>query len=474
MKPLVSVIVPIYNAAPFLRETLDSIMASTYRPIEVVMVDDGSHDDSLKIAQTYCKQHAECQVIAQKNRGVSAARNTAIKAAKGTYILPVDADDKIADTFIEKAVEVIEHNHNIRVVGCRCWMFGAVDKEWKLPDFSHSLLARKNMIPATALYRKADWERCGGYCEEEIYREDWDFWLSMMELGGTFYRMNEILFYYRIAPLHSTGSRRVLAKGRKKIIVDAINRRHPEYLKKYLGGPLHYHRSWSRIINFFRSEKQVGNYSDWEKGEIIYAKRNTLRRYNGFISKQFATPSLWRGIIYGWFCPSKAKRSFEYAHRLDTLTPQPIAYREVHYCGVLRESWYVCQESECKYTFNDLIHNKTFPNRELILQAIGRFTAELYLRGVFHQDYSGGNILFNEDGSKIEIIDLNRIKFYSKMPLKKGLQLFERLNIDKEALSILGATFAQPLGLDKDFVIDYIITHRWKKHVKQGITNLYE
>ena len=474
MKPLVSVIVPIYNAAPFLRETLDSIVASTYRPIEVVMVDDGSHDDSLTIAQSYCKQYTECQVIAQDNKGVSAARNTAIKAAKGTYILPVDADDKIADTFIEKAVEVIEHDNNIRVVGCRCWMFGAVDKEWKLPDFSHSLLARKNMIPATALYRKADWERCGGYCEEEIYREDWDFWLSMMELGGTFYRLNEILFYYRIAPLHSTGSRRVLAKGRKKIIVDAINRRHPEYLKKYLGGPLHYHRSWSRIINFFRSEKQVGNYFDWEKGEIIYAKRNTLRRYNHFISKQFATPSLWRGVIYGWFCPSKAKRSFEYAHRLDTLTPQPIAYREVRYCGVLRESWYVCQESECKYTFNDLIHNKTFPNRELILQAIGRFTAELYLRGVFHQDYSGGNILFNEDGSKIEIIDLNRIKFYSKMPLKKGLQLFERLNIDKEALSILGATFAQPLGLDKDFVIDYIIQHRWKKHVKQGITNLYE
>lgn len=474
MKPLVSVIVPIYNAAPFLRETLDSIVASTYRPIEVVMVDDGSHDDSLKIAQTYCEQHAECQVIAQKNRGVSAARNTAIKAAKGTYILPVDADDKIADTFIEKAVEVIEHDNNIRVVGCRCWMFGAVDKEWKLPDFSHSLLARKNMIPATALYRKADWERCGGYCEEEIYREDWDFWLSMMELGGTFYRLNEILFYYRIAPLHSTGSRRVLAKGRKKIIVDAINRRHPEYLKKYLGGPLHYHRSWSRFINFFRIEKQVGNYFDWEKGEIIYAKRNTLRRYNGFISKQFATPSLWRGIIYGWFWPSKAKRSFEYAHRLDTLTPQPIAYREVRYAGILRESWYVCQESECKYTFNDLIHNKTFPNRELILQAIGRFTAELYLRGVFHQDYSGGNILFNEDGSKIEIIDLNRIKFYRKMPLKKGLQLFERLNIDKDALSILGATFAQPLGLDKDFVIDYIIQHRWKKHVKQGITNLYE
>ena len=470
MRPLVSVIVPIYNAAPYLQETLDSILASTYRPIEVVMVDDGSHDDSLTIAQKYCERHVECQVIAQNNRGVSAARNTAIKAAKGTYILPVDADDKVADTLIEKAVEAIESDNNIRVVGCRCWMFGAVDKEWKLPKFSHSLLARKNMIPATALYRKADWERCGGYCEKEIYREDWDFWLSMMELGGTFYKLNEVLFYYRI----SKDSRRVLAKGRKKFIVDAINRRHAEYLKKYLGGPLHYQRSWSRCINFFRSETIIGKYANWEEGEIIHDKRNKLRKYNGYISKQFAIPSWGRGLIYGWFCKSKAQRSYEYAKRLTNLTPTPIAYREIRYCGILRESSYVCQESECRYTFNDLIHNKTFPYRQQILQSIGRFTAELYQRGVFHQDYSGGNILFNEDGSKIQIIDLNRIKFYKKMPLKKGLQLFERLNIDKDALAILGATFAQHLGLDKAFVINHIITHRWKKHVKQGITNLYD
>ena len=105
MKPLVSVIVPIYNAAPYLQETLDSIMASTYRPIEVVMVDDGSRDNSLHIAQDFCTHHPECVVIAQDNQGVSVARNNAIRAAKGTYILPVDADDTIADTFIQKAVE---------------------------------------------------------------------------------------------------------------------------------------------------------------------------------------------------------------------------------------------------------------------------------------------------------------------------------------------------------------------------------
>lgn len=470
MNPLVSVIIPVYNAAPFLVETLDSIMASTYRPIEVVMVDDGSKDDSLSIAQAYCQTHPECRVLSQPNRGVSAARNTAIANAQGTYILPVDADDKIANTFIEKAVEIIRANDDIRVVGCRCWMFGAVDKEWKLPPFSHRLLARKNMIPATALYRKADWERCGGYCEQEIYREDWDFWLSMMELGGTFYKINEILFYYRI----SVGTRRTLAKGRKQIIVDAINQRHPQYMQKYLGGPLHYHRSWSRIINFFRSEKVVGQYADWDKGDIIYAERNTIRHYNGYVSKQFAVPSWWRGIIYGWFMPSKAQRSYEYALRLKGLTPEPIAYREIRYLGVLRESWYVSQQSECRHTFNELIHHTDFPNRTQILAAIGRFTATLHQRGVLHQDYSGGNILFNDEASRVEMIDLNRVRFCKRLSTAQSLKNFERLNIDKQALTIMANAYAIQRGINADYAVKYIITHRWKKHVKQGITHLYE
>ena len=468
MKPLVSVIVPIYNAASYLQETLDSILASTYRPIEVVMVDDGSKDESLSVAQSYCKLHPEYRVIAQNNQGVSAARNTAIREAKGTYILPVDADDKIADTFIQKAVDAIEGSDNIRVVGCRCWMFGAVNKEWCLPRFSHALLARKNMIPATALYRKVDWEHCGGYCEEEIYREDWDFWISMMELGGTFYKINEVLFYYRI----SANSRRTLAKDRKRRIIDAINRRHPAYLKKYLNGPLHYHRSWSKLFNFFRGEKVVGQYSNWSEGEILYDKRNKLRIYNNNVSKQFATPSWWRGIIYGWLYKSKAQRSYEYALRLKELTPTPNAYREIRYWGILHESWYVCQESDCKHTFNELINDPRFPQRDKILEAIGKFTAVLHKHGIFHSDYSGGNILFNDDGSKIQIIDLNRIHFYKSVSIKKGLKNFERLNIDRNALSIIGTAYAQSMNIDTQYAIDYIIAHRWKKHIKENITNL--
>ena len=466
MKPLVSVIVPLYNAAPYIGEALESILASTYRPIEVVVVDDGSTDNSLSEAQAFAKSHSEVRVLSQSNAGVSAARNHAIREAKGLYILPVDADDKISADFIAQAVDAMQEG--VRVVGCRAEFFGARQGEWKLPEFSHALLARKNMIPITSLFRKDDWQQVGGFCEEEIYREDWSFWISLMELGGTYVRLDEIGLFYRVLP----SSRRKQAKAQKRIIVDAINRLHPAYMQQYLGGPLHYHRSWSQFINFFRSEKQEGEWQKWQEGEVIFQRRNTLRLIDGAVVKQFATPGIWKGILYGWFGKSKARRSYEYAQRMMDLTPNPIAYREVRVCGVLRESWYACKKSDCTHTFNELIGAPDFPNREQILQAIGRFTAELHQRGIWHRDYSGGNILFNEDGSRVEVIDLNRIRFCAHLTREQRLRNFERLNIDKEALTSMAHAYSKVMGEEPQYDAEYIISHRWYKHVKQGITNL--
>ncbi len=467
MKPLVSIIIPVYNASTYILETLDSIQQSTYRPLEIIMVDDASTDNSLDIVTTYAGTHNNCTVFAQENLGVSATRNHAIREAKGKYILPVDADDKIGQTYIEHAVEILENNPNISVVGCRARMFGDVNKEWKLPPFSHALLARKNMIPITSMFRRSDWEKTTGFCEQDIYREDWDFWISIMELGGTFYKLNEIGLFYRIRK----GSRRYSAKQQKHIIIDAINQRHTEYLRRYLNGPLHYHRSWSRLINCFRSERIVGCYDHWTDGEIIFQQRNTLRLYQDNVCKEFATPNIIRGIIYGLFTPSKAKRSFIYASHMTGLTPAPIAYREIRYAGILRQSWYVCRKSACTHTFNELINQPDFPNRTTILQAIGRFTASLHQQNILHQDYSGGNILFNEDGSHIEIIDLNRVRL-AHVSTDKGLQNFCRLNIDRDALTVMGTAYAQAMHIETEYAVNYIIQHRWYKHVRKGITNL--
>lgn len=466
MNPLVSVIIPLYNAAPFIVETLDSVVASTYRPIEIIVVNDGSTDDSLRVAQAFSGEHKEVKVLSQPNSGVSAARNHAIREAKGEYILPVDADDKIGATYIEHAVAAFADQ--VRVVGCRAEYFGAKQGEWRLPDYTPELLARKNMIHVSSLFRRADWQRAGGFCEQDIYREDWDFWLSLLEQGGTYVRLNEVGLYYRVQAV----SRRARAKQQKRAIVDAVNRRHPAYMERYLGGPLHYHRSWSKWLNSFRSVKQVGEFDRWHEGEVIFSRRNTLRLTGDVVVKQFATPNLLRGLWYGLLGRSKARRSYEYACRMQALTPEPVAYREERMFGVLRESWYACRESECRHTFNELIGAPNYPHRKQILQAIGRFTAELHQRGIFHRDYSGGNILFNDDGSRVEVIDLNRICFRNHLGREQRLCNFERLNIDREALRAIADGYASVMGEDADSVAEYIIAHRWYKHVKQGITNL--
>lgn len=466
MQPLVSVIVPLYNAAPYISEALESIVASTYRPIEVIVVNDGSTDDSLRVAQVFAGEHKEVKVLSQPNSGVSAARNHAIREAKGEYILPVDADDKIGATYIEHAVAVFADQ--VRVVGCRAEYFGAKQGEWRLPDYTPELLARKNMIHVSSLFRRADWQRAGGFCEQDIYREDWDFWLSLLEQGGTYVRLNEVGLYYRVQAV----SRRARAKQQKRAIVDAVNRRHPAYMERYLGGPLHYHRSWSKWLNSFRSVKQVGEFDRWHEGEVIFSRRNTLRLTGDVVVKQFAVPNLLRGVWYGLFGRSKARRSYEYALRMNSLTPAPVAYREVRMLGVLRESWYACRKSECQHTFNELIGQPDYPNRTDILKAIGRFTATLHRRGILHCDYSGGNILFTADGSRVEVIDLNRIRFCSRLSREQRLLNFERLNIDRDALRTIVEAYAAAMGDDPAKDAEFVIAHRWYKHVKQGITNL--
>ena len=195
---LVSVIVPVYNSEKYIAEALDSILASDYADIEVICVDDGSRDKSLEILQKYALGDSRVRVYSQQNSGACVARNYAISLAKGEFILPVDSDNKITSTFISRAMAVMLSDAEVKVVAPRAEYFGDKEGEWKLPPFSLNLLARKNIMDTCALFRKSDWERVGGYCNEIKTREDWAFWISVLKDGGRVVRLPEIEFYYRV------------------------------------------------------------------------------------------------------------------------------------------------------------------------------------------------------------------------------------------------------------------------------------
>lgn len=245
MNPLVTVVIPIYNSDDYLAQTIDWVLESSYKDIEIILVDDGSTDKSALIAKNYVDKFDNIFFYGQKNQGVSVARNLGISKAKGKYIIPVDSDDMICDRYIEEAVKVLESNPEVKVVTAEGEYFGQKTGPRKLPDFDLNLLARKNILHVSALYRKSDWERIGGYCKELLGREDWDFWISMLKDGGEVFKLPFIGYKYRIR----TNSKRIRTRKLKKQIIDTFNSRHKEFYKKTLGGPLRYQRTWSKPYN---------------------------------------------------------------------------------------------------------------------------------------------------------------------------------------------------------------------------------
>ena len=115
-RPLVSIIVPVYNSAKYIREALDSLLNQTYERIEIICVNDGSKDNSLDILRDYEKADSRITAIDKKNAGAGAARNTGMKYIHGKYVCFVDSDDFLEDNAIELLVETAEKHHTDTVV----------------------------------------------------------------------------------------------------------------------------------------------------------------------------------------------------------------------------------------------------------------------------------------------------------------------------------------------------------------------
>jgi glycosyltransferase involved in cell wall biosynthesis len=484
--PLVSVVIPVFNMQEFLAQTLESVLSTVYSSFEVIIVDDGSTDDSLKIANDYSAKDNRIRIIPQQNSGVSTARNHGIREAFGKYILPVDADNLLSSNYIASAVAVLESNEKVRVVTCKSVFFGDRAGEWKLRPFSLRLLARKNMIDTCAMYRKSDWQSVNGYCEYIKGREDWDFWISLLKKGGEVTCLPIVGFKYRIR----NNSKRVTDRHYKKNIISILNKRHKAFFYRELGGKLHYRRTWSRLFNFFiqliKPEKvkvnpEFNNLDEFiynipelfeSEGKTIHSIRNTIKTFeenkSTIVVKSFHKPNFINKLIYGNFRHSKAHRSYDYALKLIEMgieTPAPIGYYEQKCLFLFMKSYYACFQSKCPFQFSDLINDAEFPERNQILKAVGRFTADLHEKGVWHHDYSAGNILFQlkEESIEIELIDLNRIEF-GTVDIQKGCKNFERLNIDAESLKIMANEYAIIRGFDPEVCISNILTMRWKKH----------
>lgn len=204
----VSIIVPLYNLANFVCETLNSCITQTHKDWEAIVVNDASTDASLDAALEYAKRDARIKVIDLKeNVGLPAARNIAIAASTGEFILPLDADDWIDPQYLEKTLARMEPG--VGIVATWMEIFGFWPEKTGQPGSGYPIfyptkeqILRGNCLPVCSLIRKQTVLDVGGYPEcMKNGSEDWAMWAAIIcKTSWKVAIVEEHLFHYRTRP----------------------------------------------------------------------------------------------------------------------------------------------------------------------------------------------------------------------------------------------------------------------------------
>lgn len=194
-----SVVIPCYELGELLVEAVASVERTAAGSCELIVVDDGSRQPRTLEVLAALRQGGY-RVLDQPNSGLAAARNRGIAEARGRYILPLDADNRLAPEFIAAAIQVLDSRPEVGVVYGDRLDFGARAGRQPIREFDLPELLWANYIDACAAYRREIWEACGGYDAGALVWEDWELWVAIAERGWRFHRLPAVTFEYRVRP----------------------------------------------------------------------------------------------------------------------------------------------------------------------------------------------------------------------------------------------------------------------------------
>lgn len=208
---LVTIIVPCFNHAKYVAESIESVISQTYHNFECIVVDDGSTDNSLDIVRTIIKKDNRIRCISQKNSGPAAARNTGILNAKGKYIQFLDADDYISNEKIEKQINEFFNDKSLDIVysdylcfdsedTAKTWTYSRVRIEGKPYNDFASSWGKSLSIPIHCfLYKKSCFDRWGMFDTDFLKsHEDWDLHLTFAFAGAKYSHVSGQTSFYRV------------------------------------------------------------------------------------------------------------------------------------------------------------------------------------------------------------------------------------------------------------------------------------
>ncbi len=269
----ISVVVPCFNQGEYLYDSIGSLLVQNITSWECIIVDDGSTDNTNKIASEFVQKDDRIKYVYKKNGGLSLARNTGINLASAEFILPLDADDKIAPNYLSSALLIFSEQPDVKLVYGNAYRFGDENCFWDLGKYSYEKLLLENQIFCSAIFKKEDWIECGGYDESiRVGWEDWEFWINMLSKEDIVYKIDEIVFYYRI---------------RKNSMLRETS--HEKYLNvlRYI-----FHKHWDKYIDIFKDPltayskvRQLENQQ--RKISVSFSKKYFLKFKNYLTLKTF-------------------------------------------------------------------------------------------------------------------------------------------------------------------------------------------
>lgn len=208
MTPLVSILMPVYNTAPYLREAMDSMLAQTFKDFELIVLNDCSPD----IAEEILDAYDDPRIVrnkGEKNAGLSNVLNVGIGMARGKYIARMDSDDISLPQRLQVQVDYLEKHPDVDLVSVGMRLFGAKEGTWvrelnpekvKIEAMFHS-----PVLHASSVWRKETFEKQGlRFRQEMVPAEDYDLWTRAMLKGLKLVNLPEVLYEYRIHDAQAT------------------------------------------------------------------------------------------------------------------------------------------------------------------------------------------------------------------------------------------------------------------------------
>lgn len=220
---LVSVIVPVYNGEDFLANALESINQQNYEPLEIIIVDDGSTDDSAQIAKSFAGVH----YTYQNNCGPAAARNTGLKLARGEIIAFLDQDDYWPANKLALQVPKLAEQPSTDVVLGRTQAVRLVQSSAAGPaKFVSFLGPRIHMLLSCAVFRKLVFDRLGFFDESlEYYNDDMDWFMRAREAGISMVMLNEVTLFWRMHEKNTSRDQLVRDRALTEVLKRSLDRR---------------------------------------------------------------------------------------------------------------------------------------------------------------------------------------------------------------------------------------------------------